>query len=282
MERSAQNPTTSSHEYNAEAWVINQRIKDVHTGTPCKVLAVFPLPPGDTVDEEGRIAGTVDVELQIDQKDNNGNRLQTRPVYNIPYERVQGGRCALVIDPVIGDIGSLKFCERDISNFKKTRERGIPPTQRMHSQSDAIYSPGILNDPPSIYIRVYGDGGVLIECAEKDCVVNCQNATVNAEELVEVNCECASVNAQETVEVTCVECKVHATTQITLDSVETVVTGHLTVENGITWRGRGEGIGAGGDLYLDGTSYATDHVSSSKAFTPHRHYCPDGITTEPI
>jgi|GEM_PF-482355 hypothetical protein len=183
MARSGQHYDTSNNDTNAVAFFFEQRLKNLHTALPVRVLEVFPQNPGP--EKRGPYGtGFVNVTLEIDQVDNEDKAIKTQPAYNLPYSRIQGGECALVIDPKPGDVGWAIFCERDISKFKRTRRRSLPDSLRMHSQADGIYLGGILNVQPRLYIQVREDGGVVIECDDQDLTVNCAKAVVNARERV--------------------------------------------------------------------------------------------------
>jgi hypothetical protein len=62
--------------------------------------------------------------------------------------------------PRVGDIGLVIACDKDITNVKKTKGGGPPPTQRRHSYSDAVYITAIasLNDEPTEFAEFTGSG----------------------------------------------------------------------------------------------------------------------------
>lgn len=175
MARSARNYESSQHPYNQMDFVVRRILTDVHTGLPCRVLECFPMEPGEARANAEGITGLVNVELMIDQIDNEEKTIETQPIYNVPYQRLQAGMCAIVLDPKPGDIGWLSFGERDISTFKKTREKAQPASHRMLTQSDCVYKPGILNDPPRIWIRLREDG-IVIEGDNRPITVHSKTA----------------------------------------------------------------------------------------------------------
>ncbi len=137
MARSGQHYDTSNNDTNAMAFFFEQRLKNLHTALPVRVVEVFPQKPGE--EKQGTYGvGFVNVSLEIDQVDNEDKIINPHPAYNLPYSRIQGGECALVIDPKPGDIGWAIFCERDISKFKRTRTRSLPDSLRMHSHGVGI------------------------------------------------------------------------------------------------------------------------------------------------
>lgn len=194
MPKSAQNYESSQHPYNSADFHIRRILAGVHTGLPCEVVECFPLPPGEAKSNKDGVMGLVHVQLMIDQIDNEGQRVETQTIYNVPYGRLQVGNCAIVMDPVKGDRGWIQFAERDISTYKNTGERSIPATDRMLSQSDGWYFPGVKNNPPEIWIRLRDDG-IFVEGKDQpvtvnttgDGTINCAKATVNATEYVHLD-----------------------------------------------------------------------------------------------
>lgn len=181
MAKSSQTPESSTLDWNMDDFHIRQLFKHIHTGLPCQVTDVFPLPPGNAKANRDGIMGLVHVKLAVEQFDNNEppQCIECNTIYNVPYFRVQAGKAALVIDPIVGDWGWLHFGERDISRWKLTKKIELPPTRRMLTQSDGGYFPGCGNEPPEIWIRIRDDG-IFIE--GKD-----QPITVNTEGKIELN-----------------------------------------------------------------------------------------------
>ena len=163
MPKSAQTYETPQHPFNQMDFMVRRLLNDVHTSLPCEVMECFPLLPGEEKANRDGIMGLVHVNLMIDQIDNEGNKIETQTIYNVPYGRLQAGTCAIVLDPVKGDRGWLQFAERDISTYKNTGERSLPASDRMLTQSDCWYFPGVLNKPPKVYIRLDQERGIIIE-----------------------------------------------------------------------------------------------------------------------
>lgn len=97
----------------------------------------------------------------VHQIDGDGNSTPHGIIHNVPYQRLQGGVCAVIIDPVVGDIGKALFASRDISSVKATRAPSPPQSRRRNDWADAVYLPGILNNAPEIYIKISRAGIVL-------------------------------------------------------------------------------------------------------------------------
>jgi len=133
----------------AEA-IINGLIGKKFTTTIVKVLSV----------EAGAnsAVGFVDVVDMVQQMDADGNGLGGTIMYRLPYFRLQGGANAVVIDPVVGDIGMASMCMRDITTVKNTREESTPASRRICSPSDGLYVGGFLNSAPKQFIEFLESG----------------------------------------------------------------------------------------------------------------------------
>ena len=93
----------------------------------------------------------------VPQIDGDGNTLAPQPIYDVPYSRLQGGKAALIIDPVVGDIGVALFTQRDISTVKQTRSSGQPGSLRTFDQADALYIGWVLNQQPTVFLELTQD-----------------------------------------------------------------------------------------------------------------------------
>lgn len=103
--------------------------------------------------------GFVDIIPLVTMLDGAGSVVQPTTIYNAPFSRLQGGVSAIVIDPVVGDLGVALFADRDISAVKSSKKSSPPGSLRRNSSSDAIYLGGLLNGVPSQYIKFINDGG---------------------------------------------------------------------------------------------------------------------------
>lgn len=138
----------------AQLFIVQKLIRGIHTATLVKVLAVRP-----TV---GAV-GFVDVQPLVLDQDTNGVVLDQTPIYNIPFFRLQSGISAMIIDPVVGDIGLCMFMERDSSNVYKTRQPGAAPTARAYSSADGLYIGGVLNPDATQWVKFNSAGGIDIK-----------------------------------------------------------------------------------------------------------------------
>lgn len=110
--------------------------------------------------------GMVTVKPMVHQVQADGVVMPHNKIYNLPYFRLQGGVNAVVIDPVVGDIGMAIFADRDISVVKETRQAGAPGSKRRNHFSDGLYVGGFLNGTPSQYLW-FKNGGIVIHSPSK-------------------------------------------------------------------------------------------------------------------
>ncbi|MDJ0023124.1 Gp138 family membrane-puncturing spike protein [Pantoea eucrina] len=87
-----------------------------------------------------------------------GDRIPKTEIYGVPVWRLQRGASAVIMPPVVGDIGMIAICDRDISGVKATKESSLPGSSRTHNYADALYLGGILNSEPSQYVSFRDDG----------------------------------------------------------------------------------------------------------------------------
>jgi len=112
-------------------------------------------------------------------------KIDNEPIYGVPYLRLQRGSSAVIMDPVVGDVGLMAVCDRDITNVKATKTDSVPNTKRTHSVSDAVYLTGIgsLNTDPDQYVK-FNDGSIDIVSPN---VVNITAPSVNVKGDVSVD-----------------------------------------------------------------------------------------------
>lgn len=142
---------TQFHEGRLQAWIIQQMIRKVNTCELVKVLAVYPT--------AGSV-GFVDVQPLVQDRTTAGVVLEQAPIYKLPYMRLQGGVSAIVLDPVVGDIGLAAYAQRDITNVVATKAQGAAPTDRVFDAGDGLYLGGFLNAEPQQYLKFLPDGGI--------------------------------------------------------------------------------------------------------------------------
>lgn len=142
------------HPGRAQEWIIQRLIRGINTATLVKVTAVHPT--AGTV-------GFVDVVDLVQQQTTNGVVIEGVQIFGLPYLRMQGGSSAIILDPVVGDIGLAAFGQRDLSTAIATRDPGAAPTNRAYSAADGLYLGGFLNADPTQFIEFLPTGGINIE-----------------------------------------------------------------------------------------------------------------------
>lgn len=146
-----QDGNSGASQFNAMAFVVKQMMAGMGTSMPVKVVAVTnagALSP----------AGTVDVLPLVNQVDGDGNATPHGTIYGLPYSRMHGGTNAVIMDPVIGDIGIVVFASRDISSVKANKAQANPGSGRRFDHADGMYVGGLLNGTPSQYVQFNASG----------------------------------------------------------------------------------------------------------------------------
>lgn len=166
-----ENPTTSSDEFNALSFLINQIISGKWTITLGLV---------QSVSGGGSTAGppTVNVQPMVNQTDGQGQSTPHGIINNIPAFRLQGGSGAFIADPVAGDIGLLAFAMSDISAVKKTQAPANPGSFRTFSPSDAMYFGALLSAAPTQFVQITPQGITLNFSSSVSIVMNSSGITL--------------------------------------------------------------------------------------------------------
>ena len=145
-------PMDTTEMHNVIRFIVSQMFGTISTVRLVKVTAVHPgagNPPA---------MGTVDVQPLVNMIDGNSNATEHKVVNGIPVVRLAAGSNAFVIDPVVGDIGLLLVCDRDISAVKENKDLSNPSSFRKFNMADGIYLGGILGDAPGRYFQFKSDG----------------------------------------------------------------------------------------------------------------------------
>lgn len=150
-------PQDSDDEVNKIAFVVRQMMAQLVTTKLVKVVAVHG--------GAGAIqaAGTVDVLPLVNQIDGAGNATKHGTVYGIPWSRTQGGSSAIIVDPVVDDIGWVSCCDRDISSVVSSKAQANPGSFRKHDIADGIYVGGCLNATPDQFLVFTSTGCRLVD-----------------------------------------------------------------------------------------------------------------------
>ena len=151
-----QTPNDASSELGAVAFIVRQMMAEMSTMKLVQVVSV-------TGGGEGQPAGTVVVLPLVSQIDGNGYGTPHENLPPIPWSRVQGGKNAIICDPVAGDIGYVVAADRDISKVKSTLAAALPGSRRQFDAADSVYAGGCLNVAPNQYLIFTVDGVRLVD-----------------------------------------------------------------------------------------------------------------------
>ncbi len=135
---------------NAMDFVVRQILGSIATATLVQIKAIDVN------------AQTVDAQPMIHQVDGHRNVVPHGIIHGLPYVRLQGGSCAVIIDPQPGDIGLAVFASSDIGTAQANKAPSPPGSLRRFNWSDGIYIGGLLNGTPTQFIRFMPAGGVEI------------------------------------------------------------------------------------------------------------------------
>jgi len=140
-------PSSGNNTENQLAFIIQQQLGQLAVATLVEVMAVHP--------GAGLLVGFVDVQPLVNQVAGDGTAQGHTTIYGVPYLRVQGGANAVIVDPVVGDIGMAMFADRDLSSVKATGAAASPASARRFSLADALYFGGWnMAVQPTSYVQV--------------------------------------------------------------------------------------------------------------------------------
>lgn len=174
---------TGSSPFNVFDFFVKNIIKAmVNTALPVKVMTVYPGGTGKS--------GYVDVQPLIQSYDGFGNVIPSQTIFKLPYSRIQGGVAALIIDPVVGDIGLAVFAQQDCTNLGNSPQK--PLTKRSFSIADGFYIGGFLNQTPSIYLELTQENVANLICPKE---LNIKSSAVKIEaDSVEIDAPITKIN----------------------------------------------------------------------------------------
>jgi hypothetical protein len=159
-------PNDSASDFNSVEFHVRQLMAQLDTMKLVEVQAVHPGQNG--------APGTVDVLPLVNQIDGNGNATPHGTVFGLPWFRLQGGVNAIVIDPVVGDIGYVVASDRDISAVKSSGAQANPGSLRKFDIADGVYVGGCLNAAPTQFIQ-FTDSGITIQDKNGNAIVMSAN-----------------------------------------------------------------------------------------------------------
>lgn len=248
-------PGASHDDFNATALQVQSILARCNTSTLVKVVSV-------TTSGGVNAPGFVDFQPLVKQVDGAGNTVSHAPVYHCPYFRLQGGGNAVILDPVVGDIGMASFTNRDISSVIANKAEAAPGSRRWFDMADGIYFGGMLNGAPTQYVQFSGAG---IKLHSPTAVI------LDAPD-VKIECQTLEINATASVNIVTPLFNVTATSNLT---GPTTIIGAATVVGVTTLDGPIAQTGAGGGsttAHLIGPlTVDTDVVIAGKSFDGHEH-----------
>ena len=133
-----------SSEFNAQAYIIQAFIDQIATCTLVQIKKVT----GSNANAGGAF---VDMQPLVNLIDPQRNPTKHGILSNRPCVGMQGGTNAIIIDPVVGDIGLAVFASRDISSVIagiKNQNPDLtanPSSFRTFDMADGIYVGGLMN-----------------------------------------------------------------------------------------------------------------------------------------
>jgi hypothetical protein len=163
---SQQDPDDSASDFRALQFQIDRTLARVRTIVLVKVIAVGG--------GAGAIAapGTVNVLPLTKIVDGQNNVSSHGTVFNVPVFRVMSKWGALIVDPVVGDIGWMAVSDRDISVVKSTKgKESQPGSRRKFSMSDGVYIGGLFGDAPTQYLR-FTEHGIDVKSGNDGIALN--------------------------------------------------------------------------------------------------------------
>ncbi|MEX9215652.1 phage baseplate protein [Providencia rettgeri] len=104
---------------------------------------------------------TIDILPLVTRIKENGEPIPNSIIYGVHVHRIHRGDCAIIANPVVGDIGFCIYCDKDSTSAFNSKTEGAPQTSRNHSRMDGIYIGGVVNKQPTHYIEL-GDEGLTL------------------------------------------------------------------------------------------------------------------------
>lgn len=122
----------------------------------------------------------VNCQILVNNIDGQGNQVPRGTIFNLPAMRHQAGNCAIINDPVVGDIGCIVCADTDISSVKVNKAPSAPGSFRQGSYADGMYIGGFINGNPTSYLEFLSDGTINFVGPQTFNINVTGNATVTA------------------------------------------------------------------------------------------------------
>lgn len=176
----------TASDWNMLEFIVRSMINGMATATLVKVMDV-------TNDGGVSPTGFVDVQPLVNLLDGNGVAVPHGTIHRCPYNRLQGGANAVILDPEVGDVGIVVFADRDISSVMANRGQANPGSRRRFDMADAMYVGVWSATTPTQYVRFSDADGIEIVSPTKvkllapDIEIDCQAFELNASSSVAIN-----------------------------------------------------------------------------------------------
>ena len=133
-------------DFNKLSFMIRTMLSEVNTCVPVIVTEVMV--------GSGSV-GYVKAKPLVNDMDAEGNAVDVPVIPSLPYFRLQGGKVAVITDPVVGDIGIAVFAQKDTSNVIAGTKKPVQAGSfRSFSMSDGWYIGGFLNQSPETFLEL--------------------------------------------------------------------------------------------------------------------------------
>lgn len=140
--------------YNQLSFMMRTMINKINTAIPVRVTQVMA--------GSGSV-GYVKVLPLVNDMDAQGNAVDVAVIPSLPYFRLQGGKVAVITDPIVGDIGIAVFAQKDTSNVVAGTEKPVTAGSfRKFSMSDGWYIGGFLNQNPETFLQLNQNGTAVL------------------------------------------------------------------------------------------------------------------------
>lgn len=190
-----QRPGSASSDFNAIAFLVQSLMNGMATATLVQVKGVT---------NSGGVSpvGFVDIQPMVNQVDGIGTAVAHGTIFKCPYQRMQGGANAVILDPQVGDIGVAVFADRDISSATANKAPSNPGSSRRFDMADGLYLGGFLNAAPTQYVQ-FSSAGItihsptLVKLEAPDVQVSCSTLEITASSSAEITTPTFTVNGNQ-------------------------------------------------------------------------------------
>lgn len=160
-----QTPQSAGTQFNQMSFLVQSLINKMATVAYVKVIAVD--------------GATVAVQPMVSQTTGDGTGIAHGTIYKIPYIMLQAGTSAVILKPVVGDIGVILCASHDSSVVKSTKDFALPGSRRRFDWADGIYLGGVLNAEPARFVKIDTDGITITDPG--NVTINAPQTSINGD-----------------------------------------------------------------------------------------------------